>query len=295
MQFAKYHGTGNDFVMIEDLGDLIRLDPAQVAALCDRNFGVGADGLIRIGPAEDADFFMDYANADGEVAEMCGNGIRCLAKYVYDRGLTAKLEIDVLTRDGIKHLSIQGQDGVARQVTVDMGAPSLERGMIPVAGEPQDTFVGQPVMAGGRAFTGTAVSMGNPHCVLHLDPTEDLKRLDLRALGSEVEHTPEFPNRTNVEFARVVDGRIVARVWERGVGETMACGTGACATLVACAVGGLTDRDAMVEFPGGVLHVAWRDDDRVLLTGPAVQVFEGEVDPAWLAAVGHADQRVSAT
>jgi diaminopimelate epimerase len=283
MRFAKYHGTGNDFVMVEDLEDALRLEEAVIAALCDRHRGVGADGLIRIVDGGEADFFMDYYNANGEPAEMCGNGIRCLAKYVYDRGLTSSTEIDVRTRGGLKHLVIGAEEGVAREVTVDMGTPALERKSVPMTGDPASRFVGEPLGVGGKTFIATAVSMGNPHCVLLLAPGEDLATIDVPGLGSEVEHRPEFPNRTNVEFVTVEEGRIRMRVWERGSGETMACGTGACAALVACSLAGLTERETEIRFPGGVLRVAWRDDDHLFLTGPAVCVFEGEVDRAWLA------------
>lgn len=286
MRFAKYHGTGNDFVMVEDMEDAISLDPAAVAALCDRHRGVGADGVIRIAPADEADFFMDYHNADGEAVEMCGNGIRCLATYVYDRGLTSAQEIDVLTRAGVKRLAIEASNGVAGLVTVDMGPPALERKSIPMTGEPLERFVDQPLDVNGLALTATAVSMGNPHCVLFLRPEDDLDALDVRRLGPLVEHSPEFPNRTNVEFVRVVDGVIRLRVWERGSGETMACGTGACASLVACSLADLTGREASVLFPGGLLQVAWREDGHVFLTGPATHVFDGDVDPAWLAGAG---------
>lgn len=286
MRFAKYHGTGNDFVMIEDMDDALALDPAAIAALCDRHRGVGADGVIRIAPADEADFFMDYSNADGEAVEMCGNGIRCLAKYVYDRGLTAAQEIDVLTRAGVKRLVIHATDGVAQRVTVDMGPPALERKSIPMTGEPLARFVGEPFDLDGMDLTATAVSMGNPHVVLFLRPDDDLARLDVSRLGPIVEHAPDFPNRTNVEFVRVEDGIVRLRVWERGSGETMACGTGACAALVATSLAGLTGREADVEFPGGLLRVAWADDGHVFLTGPATHVFDGEVDRQWLAGAG---------
>jgi diaminopimelate epimerase len=291
MRFAKYHGTGNDFVLVEDMEDAIRLPQPLIAAVCDRHHGVGADGLIRIAPDDEGDFFMDYYNADGEVAEMCGNGVRCLAKYVYDRGLTAATEIDVMTRAGMKHLSIQAAEGVASHVTVDMGSPGLDRKAIPMAGEPADRFVGEPFEVDGTAYTATAVSMGNPHCVLFLpagESTADLARIDVPRLGSDVEHRPEFVSGTNVEFVTVEDGRIHVRVWERGSGETMACGTGACAALVASSLAGLTEREAEVAFPGGALRVEWRDDDRVFLTGPAVFVFEGELEPAWVEAAAGA-------
>jgi diaminopimelate epimerase len=291
MRFSKYHGTGNDFVMIEDLADRIRLEPAAIAALCDRRRGVGADGVIRIAPADGAEFFMDYYNAEGAPAEMCGNGIRCLAKYVYDRGLTARTELDVLTRAGVKRLVLSASDGTAQAVTVDMGPPSFELATLPMAGDPAGTFVGQQFEAGGRRFTATAVSMGNPHLVLFHDGAEDLTDLDVAGIGSAVERHEAFPNRTNVEFVTVVDGWVRVRVWERGVGETMACGTGACAALVACSLAGRTPRDADVEFPGGVLRVEWRADDHVFLTGPAVRVYDGELDEAWVASVGEPDWR----
>jgi diaminopimelate epimerase len=287
MQIAKYHGTGNDFVMVEDMAGHGPLEPALIAALCDRHRGVGADGLIRIAPADGADFFMDYSNADGEVAEMCGNGIRCLAKFVYDRGLTTATEIDVQTRAGVKHLVLQVRDGVVVEtVTVDMGPPALERQAIPMAGgEPTGTFVGQPLQVAGRTYTATAVSMGNPHCVLFLDATDDLAGFDVPGIGRQVERRAEFPNRANVEFVQVSGGVINLRVWERGSGETMACGTGACAALVAASLAGLTGREADVRFPGGLLHLRWAEDDHLIMTGPAVCVFDAELDPAWLSRV----------
>jgi diaminopimelate epimerase len=283
MRFAKYHGTGNDFVMIEDVEDRIQLDASTIAALCDRRRGVGADGLIRIAPAPDADFFMDYYNAEGEPAEMCGNGIRCLAKFVFDRGLTKERELDVLTRAGLKHLVLDAADGAVRTVTVDMGPPAFERKAIPMAGEPTDTFIAQQLLVDGRSFTATALSMGNPHVVLFLDPSEDLGSFPVGTLGPSIEAREEFPNRTNVEFIQPEDGTIRMRVWERGVGETMACGTGACASLVASSLAGLAGREARVEFPGGLLGVRWSgEDDHLFLTGPAVCVYDGELDDGWL-------------
>jgi diaminopimelate epimerase len=285
MRFAKYHGTGNDFVMIEDVGDQIRLEAATIAALCDRRRGVGADGLIRIAPAPDADFFMDYYNAEGEPAEMCGNGIRCLAKFAFDRGLTKQRELDVLTRAGLKHLVLDAADGAVRTVTVDMGPPAFERKAIPMAGEPTDTFIAQQLHVDGRTFTATALSMGNPHVVLFLDPSEDLGSFPVETLGPSIEVREEFPNRTNVEFIQPHGGTIRMRVWERGVGETMACGTGACASLVASSLEGLAGREAAVEFPGGRLGVRWsEEDDHLFLTGPAVCVYDGELDDGWLEA-----------
>ncbi len=283
MRFSKYHGTGNDFVMVEDLADEVRLEPALVVAVCDRRTGVGADGVIRIAPAEDADFFMDHSNASGETAEMCGNGIRCLAKYAYDRGLTSRQEIDVATRAGVKHLVLVVQDDAVQTVTVDMGPPSVERKTLPMTGEATGQFVQQPIDVIGRTFTATAVSMGNPHCVLFLGPSEDLGAVDVPELGPAVENRLEmFPNRTNVEFVKVVDDHIEMRVWERGSGETMACGTGACAALVASSLAGLIGRRAEIRFPGGRLQVEWREDDHVSLAGPAVWVFDGVLADDWV-------------
>jgi len=183
----------------------------------------------------------------------------------------------------VKHLVLEIGDGRVRRVTVDMGPPAFERAAIPMTGDPQDRFLLGQIEAGDRAFTASALSMGNPHCVLFLEPSDDLAEMDVAWIGRAVERSPLFPNRANVEFIAVEDGRIRLRVWERGSGETMACGTGACAALVACAQAGLTSRRAEVEFPGGLLEVDWREDDHVFLSGPAVCVFRAEVDEAWLA------------
>ena len=283
MRFSKYHGTGNDFVMIEDVADRVTLSPALVAALCDRHTGVGADGVIRIAPSEDDDFFMDYWNADGATAEMCGNGIRCLAKFVYERGLTEKTVLDVDTRDGVKHLELDAADGEMRSVRVDMGPPAFDRGSIPMAGPAGERFVGQPFPDAGPGYTAAAVSMGNPHLVLV--GAQDLASLDLARIGPPLEHHPDFPEATNVEFIRVEDGTVHARVWERGSGETMACGTGGCASLVAANMLGLAGRRGTVRFPGGDLEIEWADDDRVYLTGPAEFVFDGELAESWVASL----------
>lgn len=285
-RFAKYHGTGNDFVMLEDLDDRIRLTRELVAGLCDRHLGVGADGVIRIARASRGAFFMDYWNADGGVAEMCGNGVRCLAKLVYDRGLTVETELAVETRAGVKHVVMHVEDGSVSSVRVDMGTPVLERGAIPMAGDAGERFVGQPFEAAGASWRATAVSMGNPHLVLLGDG--DLDSLDLPRVGPPLEHHPDFPEGTNVEFIRVRDGRVDVRVWERGSGATMACGTGACASLVAATLQGLVPRRATVRFPGGDLDVEWAEDDRVYLTGPATMVFEGVLSERWMAGLASA-------
>jgi diaminopimelate epimerase len=280
MRVSKYHGTGNDFVLIEDLEDRLRLTPPLVAALSDRHLGVGADGVIRIAPADGADFFMDYWNADGDVAEMCGNGIRCLGKYVFDRGLTDRTEVDVDTRDGVKRLGLEVAGGRVTRVRVDMGRPRLERAAIPMEGPRGERFVGEPFDVEGVPYRATAVSMGNPHLVLmgEGDPAE----VDIRRIGPVLEHHRDFPQGTNVEFVRVVDGVVEVKVWERGSGETMACGTGACATLVAAHLAGAAPRRAPVRFPGGELEVEWTEDDRLLLTGPATEVFDAELEVGWV-------------
>ena len=303
MRFSKYHGTKNDFILIGDPDCRERVTGELVVAACDRRSGAGADGLIRIatgaaaasaglaGPeAAGADFFMDHYNADGRTAEMCGNGIRCLAKFALDRGLTASRELDVMTRAGMKHLSLRvGPDGMVDAVTVDMGAPELDVSRVPMRGEAGTTFIGRPFEAAGRTWRATAVSMGNPHIVLTLGDGEDVDSIDVEALGPQIESRPEFPNGTNVEFVKVVDDSIHMRVWERGVGQTAACGTGACASLVACSLNGLTGRASEVVLPGGLLHVDWREDDHMLMTGPAVWVFDGDFSPPWLAAVADGD------
>ncbi|HEX2030390.1 MAG TPA: diaminopimelate epimerase [Actinomycetota bacterium] len=289
LRFAKYHGTGNDFVMIEDLDDRMELTPELVARLCDRHLGVGADGVIRVAPSTRAAFFMDYWNADGGIAEMCGNGVRCLAKLVYDRGLTRDAELAIDTRAGVKHVVLDVDGGAVSSVRVDMGPPALERRAIPMRGDPDARFVGQPFDAAGRPWRATAVSMGNPHLVLLGDG--DVASLDLPRVGPPLEHHPDFPEGTNVEFIRVRDGRIDVRVWERGSGATMACGTGACASLVGAAVQGLVPRRATVAFPGGELEVEWAEDDHVYLTGPATFVFEGQLSERWMAAAAGAAAR----
>jgi diaminopimelate epimerase len=289
LAFAKYQGTGNDFVMLEDLDGVRKLTPELVAALCDRRFGVGADGLIRVAgaeaavaaglgdQAERADFFMDYYNADGATAEMCGNGIRCLAKLVYERGFTDRTELAVATRGGLKRVWFQPIDGRVRDVTVDMGPPSFRRADIPMEGPPDDSFLTEQIEHDGMSFKASALSMGNPHLVLFVDRDPDA--MDVRAIGPELEHDPRFPRRTNVEFLAPAEEGVKVRVWERGVGETMACGTGACASAVAAHLAGLVPRATRVHFPGGTIALDWRDEGPVYMTGPAERTFDGTLDP----------------
>ncbi|HSD48602.1 MAG TPA: diaminopimelate epimerase [Actinomycetota bacterium] len=285
MRIWKYHGTGNDFVMLEDLGDERPLSAELVAALCDRHRGVGADGVIRVTGGRDGgeDFFMDYRNADGSLAEMCGNGIRCLGRLVFERGYTTSTRLAVGSRGGTKHLSLEIVAGVVRSITVGMGAPAFERARIPMAGEGPDPFLTEPFEVDGRTYKASALSMGNPHLVLFVE--DDPGTIDVPAIGPRIEHDPRFPEQANVEFVALEGDGLRARVWERGSGETMACGTGACAALVAANEAGLVPARAEVRFPGGVLTVERTDDD-VLLTGPAERVFEATVDVGWLATRG---------
>ena len=277
--FSKYQGTGNDFVLFADLDDARSLDPDEVNRLCDRRRGVGADGVIRVSgtDAEGARFFMDYRNADGSPAEMCGNGIRCVGAFLRDRGIVDEPELSVLTRAGVRHLHVdRAPDGWS--VTVGMGPANFTRAAIPMRGPAWETFLAQPFeLGGGVTLSASAVSMGNPHLVLFLD--EDPDRVHVAHIGPELERHELFPERTNVEFAQVRDGEIKVRVWERGSGETMACGSGACAVAVAANEAGLAGRSVDVRFPGGVLGVE-RTDHEVVLRGDAVHVFDGTIDLA---------------
>ena len=274
LHFAKLHGTANDFIYVDARqgfpGDAAALAPR----LCDRRRGIGADGLILLLPSADADCRMVIYNADGSRAEMCGNGIRGLAKFVHDRGLLRADPLRVETDAGIKTLRTEHRNGRVTRVTVDMGAPVWEGRAIPVAADGE--VVERPLEVAGRPYPVTCLSMGNPHCVVFV---EDVAGLRLAQLGPRFEHHPFFPQRVNTEFVRVLGrDRLQMRVWERGAGETMACGTGACAAAVAAARTGRAERRATVTLPGGDLEITWRADDRVLMTGDAVEVFEGRVE-----------------
>ena|SRR5262245_36470966 len=276
LSFAKLHGTANDFIYV-DAREGFPGDPAELAPrLCDRRRGIGADGLILVRPPSngDADCRMVIYNADGSRAEMCGNGIRGLAKFVHDRRLLRASPLRVETDAGVKTVHAEIANGRVARVTVDMGAPVWEGRAIPVAADGE--VIEQPLEVGGGTYQVTCLSMGNPHCVVFVD---DVTSLPLAELGPRFEHHPFFPRRVNAEFARVEGhGRLVMRVWERGAGETMACGTGACAVAVAAARTGRAARRAVVVLPGGELEIDWRDDDRVLMTGDAVDVYEGRIE-----------------
>lgn len=275
MKFTKMQGLGNDYVYV-DCTDRLLKDPAALAVrVSDRHFGVGSDGLICIAASDCADFRMDMYNSDGSQAEMCGNGIRCVGKFVYDKGLTRKTQITVETLAGIKTLQLHVKDSCVDTVTVDMGKPELRPEKIPVAAE-GETFLAQPLRAAGQDWTVTCVSMGNPHCITYVD---DLYALDIETIGPAFEHHPLFPARINTEFVRVMDRKTLQmRVWERGSGETMACGTGACATLAATVLNGLCEREAVVRLSGGDLQIRWDEQDgHIYMTGPAVISFDGEL------------------
>ena len=276
MKFTKMHGIGNDYVYVNCFTETVE-DPEKVAKfVSDRHFGIGSDGLILIRPSETADFEMDMYNSDGSRGAMCGNGIRCVAKYVYDYGLTDKTSIRVSTRSGIKQLELTVEDGKVSQVKVDMGAPILEASRIPVRSG-QERVISQPITVQGREFEMTCVSMGNPHCVV---PVKDVDGLDLEKIGPCFEHHTCFPDRVNTEFIRVIDRNTVQmRVWERGAGETWACGTGACAVAVACILNGWTEEEVLVKLRGGDLKIHWdKKKNTVFMTGPATVVFDGEIN-----------------
>jgi diaminopimelate epimerase len=277
VKFTKMHGIGNDFVVVNALTDA--LDETLLSDISrkvnDRKFGIGGDGLILVLPSKIADFKMRMFNPDGSESEMCGNGIRCFAKYLYDRKLITEPQVKVETLAGVKLLKLQLRAGRVETVRVDMGTPHLKRSEIPMRGDEAEKVIGEGLKAEGHRFEITAVSMGNPHVVIFEDR---LDSLPLSRFGPAIENHKSFPERTNVHFVRVCNpAEIVLRSWERGAGETLACGTGACAAVVACALNNKTTRTVLVHLPGGDLRVEWLGDNRVLMTGPAEEVFEGDI------------------
>ena len=280
MKFTKMHGCGNDYIYIDGNREKIRDDekPAVVKQLSDRHFGIGGDGVIFINPTDidDADFEMEMYNADGSRAEMCGNGIRCVAKYVYDKGLTNKKKINIISAGKIKKLCLTIQDKKVILVKVNMGAPELIAKNVPVKSE-NEKVIDEAITVNGKEYKMTCVSMGNPHAVVFMDNVEDL---EINKLGPYFENHERFPKRTNTEFVKVLDRHTVQmRVWERGTGETLACGTGACATVVACILNGLTEEQVTVKLLGGELEIFWdRKENLVFMTGPATHVFDGEIN-----------------
>ncbi len=277
MKFTKMHGCGNDYIYIDGAKERIAQEEKAefVRRASDRHFGVGGDGVIFINPSEEADFEMEMYNADGSRAEMCGNGIRCVAKYVYDKGLTDKTDISVISCGKIKYLQLFIKDGKVDTVRVNMGAPELRAELVPVVCESEQA-VDETICVQGQDYKMTCVSMGNPHAVVFMD---GVRELDIEKIGPFFEKHERFPRRTNTEFVEVIDRQtVLMRVWERGTGETLACGTGACATVVACILNGLTDETVTVKLLGGELTITWdREADLVYMTGPAATVFDGDM------------------
>ena len=277
MKFTKMHGIGNDYIYVNCFEEGIPADPAALSRrLSDRHFGIGSDGLILIRPTENGDAMMDLYNADGSRAMMCGNGIRCVGRYVYERGIAKKETLRIDTLSGVKTLRLDVANGTVQSIEVDMGEPVLEPASIPVL-LPGERAVSVPVEMGDDVFSVTCVSMGNPHCVLFV---EDVDALDLEELGPRFEWNPLFPQGVNTEFIQPLpDGSLKMRVWERGSGETWACGTGACASVVAACLCGKAERRSVVHLRGGDLAIHWREEDnRVMMHGPAAFVFDGEID-----------------
>ena len=275
MKFTKMQGIGNDYVYVNCLQETIE-NPSELAKkISDRHYGVGSDGLIMINPSDKADFEMEMYNADGSRGEMCGNGIRCVAKYVYDYGLTDKTSISVETLAGIKYLDLTVEDGKVVLVKVDMGKPMLRPEEVPVVSEKEEV-IDEPITVDGQEYRMTCVSMGNPHAVVFID--QDVKEFPLETVGVKFENHERFPKRVNTEFVNVLDRHTAQmRVWERGSGETLACGTGACAVAVACALNGLTEDEVTVKLLGGDLQIKWdREKNTVYMTGPAEVVFDRE-------------------
>ncbi len=276
MKFTKMEGCGNDYVYVDCTKEALS-NPGEVAKkVSDRHFGIGSDGLILIKSSDKADFFMEMYNSDGSQAQMCGNGIRCVGKFVYDKGLTQKKSISVETLAGIKYLDFNVTDGKVAAVKVNMGKPILEPAQIPVVAD-KNPVVNEAVTVDGSVYHMTCVSMGNPHAVVFVDSVDDYP---VEVVGPKFENHPCFPERTNTEFVEFVDRtHLKMRVWERGSGETWACGTGTCATVVAAVLNGLCDTSVEVKLLGGTLLITWdREKNLVYMEGPATTVFEGEIE-----------------
>ncbi len=284
MKFTKMHGCGNDYIYVNGFVEQIaaKCKPELVRRLSDRHFGIGGDGVIFINPGKSANFEMEMYNADGTRAQMCGNGIRCVAKYVYDYGLTNQTNITIESFGQVKYLTlVLGEDGKVSTVRVNMGAPILAASQIPVVSK-NEQVVDEDITVDGKTFKMTCVSMGNPHAVVFLQcavQNFDIKNFDIEKIGPHFENHPRFPERTNTEFVQVIDkNNVHMRVWERGTGETLACGTGCCATVVACVLNGLTDTKVTVKVLGGEILCEWdRTENIVYMTGPAETVFDGEI------------------
>ncbi len=279
MKFTKMHGCGNDYIYVDGARETIPAERKSevVRFLSDRHFGIGGDGVIFINPSDVADFEMEMYNMDGSRSEMCGNGIRCVGKYVYDHGLTQKTSLTIVSCGKIKYLDLTVENGKVTKVRVNMGSPILEAAEIPVVAE-QSPVVDTPITVDGKEYRMTCVSMGNPHAVVYMDEMIDDETM--AKIGPLFEHHERFPRRVNTEFVKVLSReRVQMRVWERGTGETLACGTGACAVTVASILNGLTGERITVELSGGNLEIFWdRKENVVYMTGPATTVFEGEIE-----------------
>jgi len=282
MKFTKMQGIGNDYVYVNCFEETVSNPSAAAKFVSDRHFGIGSDGLILVKPSDIADCEMDMYNMDGSQGAMCGNGIRCVAKFAYDNGLVKKKHISVATKSGVKYLDLTVKNNKVSSVKVNMGSPILNAKTIPVVSE-KEQVIDEPLDVNGTIYRITAVSMGNPHAVVYMD---DLTNLDIAKTGPLFENHIHFPDRINTEFVKVIDRRTLQmRVWERGSGETLACGTGACAVAVASTLNGLVDEDVpvTVKLLGGDLQILWnRQENLVYMTGPATTVFEGEIDLSFL-------------
>ncbi len=282
LKFTKMHGCGNDYVYVNGFSQHIDADnkPELVRRLSDRHFGIGGDGVIFINPGKKAAFEMEMYNADGTRAQMCGNGIRCVAKYVYDYGLTDKTSITVESFGAVKYLDLTlGTDGMVSTVRVNMGAPILTASEVPVLSD-NEQVVDEEITVNGQTYRMTCVSMGNPHAVVFVDDIDDMEKFEIEKIGPYFENHERFPERINTEFVKVIDKNTVQmRVWERGTGETLACGTGCCATTAACVLNGRTDTKVNVKVLGGEILCEWdREENLVYMTGAAATVFEGSVE-----------------
>lgn len=277
MKFTKMHGCGNDYVYVNCFKETIENPNEAAKFVSDRHFGIGSDGMICIHPSDKADFRMAMYNSDGTEGAMCGNGVRCIAKYVYDYGLTDKTTITIETKGGIKELDLTVEDGKVTWVNVDMEAPVLDADKIPVIYDEENKVIDKPVLVDGREYRITCVSMGNPHGVVFVDSVDDL---DIEKLGPMFEHHPMFPDRVNTEFIQVVDDHTIRmRVWERGAGETLACGTGACASAYASYLNKKTGKKVLVHLLGGDLQIEYDEEKHtIFMKGPATKVFDGEID-----------------
>ncbi len=277
MKFTKMHGCGNDYVYVNGLEESIKNEPVAARFVSDRHFGIGGDGLIIIKPSDIADFEMVMYNADGSRGAMCGNGIRCVAKYVYDNGLTKNTTISIESMGAVKHIEVELEGGQVKNASVDMGKPVFDAKKIPVIGY-GEKVIDEKITVGSDEYKMTCVSMGNPHAVVFIDTS--LKDFPLEKTGPLFENHSAFPDRVNTEFIRVKDRKnIEMRVWERGSGETLACGTGACASVAAALVNGLVDNDVTVHLIGGKLQIKWSGDetDSIFMSGSATTVFSGEI------------------